>query len=258
MKMKKIFLFCFVLFSLSSCAQQRFKLNLSEIAKIQDDRPCQIIVHEGYTIGYNTQWCIPNWVAYEITSKEAQGQVPRKGHDFFTTDPMAQGPVVSYYDYSGSGYDRGHMAPAGDMKWSVKAMEESFYMSNMCPQNGNLNGGDWRILEEKVRTWAIQYGSLYVVCGPIVSDTSATIADGKIVVPDSFYKVIIRKTKEGAEAIGFIYKNEAGHHPMSSCAMSVDSVERVTNIDFFSTLSDNVETKAEGTATLHSWGITEK
>lgn len=253
--MKHFLICCFMLCTLSLCAQQRFNFNLSDIAKIQDNRPCQVIVHEGYTVGYNTQLCIPNWVAYEITSTETQGQIPRKGHDYFTTDPLAQGPIVSYYDYSGSGYDRGHMAPAGDMKWSVKAMEESFYMSNMCPQNGNLNGGDWRILEEKIRSWASQYGSLYVVCGPIVSKSHETIANGKIAVPDAFFKVIIRKTKGGAEAIGFIYKNEAGHHSMSSYAMPVDSVEKITNINFFSALPKKVESSVEAKFSLPAWGF---
>ena len=128
-------------------------------------------------------------------------------------------------------------------------------MSNMCPQNGNLNGGDWRILEEKIRSWASQYGSLYVVCGPIVSENHATIANGKIAVPDAFFKVIIRKTKDGAESIGFIYKNEAGHHSMSSYAMPVDSVEKITNINFFSALPRKVEATTESKISLPAWGF---
>ncbi len=236
----------------TSCAQQHYKSK--ELAMVTDNRSCQIIEHIGYTVCYNTQWHIPNWVAYELTSQETMGQVPRKGNDFFQPDPQAS-DVTSYSDYSASGYDRGHMAPAGDMKWSKQSMMESFYLSNICPQNHSLNDGIWKQLEEKSRSWAQQYGSIYIVCGPLVSENYTTIGENKIVVPDSFFKVILKKNGKGYDAIGFVFKNEAGQSNLASHAVTVDSVEDLSNINFFYSLPDKTENEVEAQYSLQSWGF---
>ena len=110
----------------------------------------QIICHTGYTVSYNSDWKIPNWVAYELTKEEVGGAVER--YDVFMPDPVVPSDEsATTYDYKGTGWDRGHMAPAGDMKWSEQAMKESFYLSNICPQNKKLNSGIWKDLEEQVR-----------------------------------------------------------------------------------------------------------
>ncbi|MCQ2606808.1 MAG: DNA/RNA non-specific endonuclease [Bacteroidales bacterium] len=242
----------FSVFVSSIAVSQPFVIPLSGIASIGDKRSSQIIEHTGYTVSYNPQLHIPNWVAYELTAEEVKGTVSRKGNAFFP-DPEAEGVVISTYDYSGSGYDRGHMAPAGDMKWSKEAMMESFYLSNICPQNPNLNGGDWRILEEKVRVWAGYYQSIYVVCGPLVSKKPQTIGTNKIAVPDAFFKVLLRFTDKGVETIGFIFKNEAGHKPLTEYMVTVDEVEKLTGIDFFSILPDAQEKATESTYCAKCW-----
>ncbi len=224
-----------------------------ELAEILDDRDNQIIENLGYTVSYNKTWKIPNWVAYQLTNDETYGGEERTNK--FLPDPQAKGVVTSTYDYSKSGYDRGHMAPAGDMKWDELAMTESFYLSNICPQNHNLNDGDWRILEEKIRHWARIHGELYIVCGPIVTENHKTIGYNKIAVPDSFYKVVLKTTDNEIEAIGFIFKNVAGHKNLSSYVVSVDSVEQVANIDFFHALPDSVENIVESTYSLDFWGL---
>ncbi|MBR5433544.1 MAG: DNA/RNA non-specific endonuclease [Bacteroidales bacterium] len=250
--------FClFFVFVLSSCSAkaQRADIDLAEIACVQQNQPCQLIEHIGYTVCYNSQWHIPNWVAYELTDTETKGVVPRKGNDFFTNDPSVTGDFITHSDYSGSGYDRGHMAPAGDMKWSTQAMAESFYMSNMCPQDHNLNDGDWKILEERIRKWASQCGSIYIVCGPIVSEYPQTVGRKKIVVPEGFFKVLLKQTTKGTETIGFVFQNNGGHKPLSSYVMTVDEIEAITNIDFFQILPDEVEDVVEGTYNLSVWGL---
>lgn len=221
-----------------------------ELATILDNRESQIIENTGYTVSYNKEWHIPNWVAYQLTAQETLGEVPRTGG--FEPDPQASGVVISANDYKNSGYDRGHMAPAGDMKWSYVAMKESFYLSNVCPQNHALNSGDWRILEEKIRVLAQKFGALYIACGPIVSADYQTIGYNKIAVPDKFFKVLLKEKDDTYESIGFVFDNEAGHKPLSAYAMSVDSVERLTNIDFFSFLPDSVCTW-ESTYSLSTW-----
>lgn len=145
------------------------------------------------------------------------------------------------------------MCPAADNKWSKKAMEESFLFTNMCPQNGNLNRGDWNEMEMACRKWAKKYGDLYIVCGPILyKGKHKTIGKNKVVVPEAFFKVVLR-TGDDPQAIGFIYKNTSGNRPKDSYVNTVDEVERITGIDFFPSLPDDVEKKVEAECDLGLW-----
>ncbi len=142
-----------------------------EIPVYTEKRNGMRATHIGYTVDFNPDWHIPNWVAYELTSEELVGDQPRATD--FTPDPAFGNDSPTTHDYTESGFDRGHMAPAGDMKWSEQAMNESFYTSNICPQNHNLNKGDWNDLEQKVRYWARKHGRIYVVrshCQPSTPD----------------------------------------------------------------------------------------
>ncbi|MDE5785220.1 MAG: DNA/RNA non-specific endonuclease, partial [Duncaniella sp.] len=134
---------------------------------IPDSIPCHRVEYTGMNIGFNPQLHIPNWVAWQLTADEADGEEPRTNK--FFADENVPGSAESF-DYSYSGYDRGHMAPAGDMKWDKNAISESFLMTNIVPQAKALNSGAWKRLEEKCRTWAKVYGDIYIVCGPIISE----------------------------------------------------------------------------------------
>lgn len=203
----------------------------------------QVVEHKGYTVSYNTTWLIPNWVAYELTDEEVVGQISRA--DKFVPDPDIKGRCSTTDDYKGSGYDRGHMAPAGDMKWDDTAMEESFYTTNICPQNHNLNSGDWKELEEQVRDWAIKNEKVYVVCGPIVKKNYATVGANNVAVPDSFYKVVLMYRDCNWRSLGFVFANKSGNKPLDTYAKSVDEVEKLTGLDFFSVLPDYIENEIE-------------
>lgn len=226
-----------------------------EIPQVQRLKYLQVIEHIGYTVGFNTEWNIPCWVAYSLTDEELEGDARRK--NTFSPDPMLKGEPVLHQDYSNSGYDRGHMAPAGDMKWSEQAMEESFYTTNICPQNRNNNAGDWKDLEEMVRDLAREYGEIYICCGPIVTDASRTIGrERKIVVPQAFYKVLLRQKDDGSwTSIGFVMPNEAGNRPLMTYMHSVDEVESITNIDFFYQLPDSLEQIVEQDYTISDWTV---
>jgi len=215
----------------------------------------QIIEHIGYSVSYNLEWHIPNWVAYQLTSNEVEGLEERSNH--FCPDPLVQGDPVVTSDYSHSGYDRGHMAPAADMKWSKQAMEESFYMTNMCPQNHSNNAGDWKDLEEFVRDLASKYDNIYICCGPIVEDTTITIGtERKIVVPSAFYKNLLRQKTDGTwSAIAFIMPNRAGNQPLMTYMHSVDEVEQITGIDFFYNLPDSIENIVESDYVISDWNL---
>ncbi len=224
-----------------------------EVPSLTKPRPEQVIEHIGYTVSYNPDWCIPNWVAYELTDAESEGTEERAKH--FEPDPDVKGFCPSSKDYSNSGYDRGHMAPAGDMKWSRQAMRESFYLSNICPQNHNLNSGDWKSLEEKVRSWAKEFQNVYVTCGPIVSAHSATIGEHNITVPDAFFKVILCRNGDQWQSIGFCFENKAGHKPLNTYCKTVDEIEEITGIDFFPLLEDSIENVVEATYNTYFWGL---
>ena len=222
-------------------------------AKIKG-KPEQIITHIGYVVSYNSDWKIPNWVAYELTKEEVEGAVTR-------TNTFLRDPQVPYKksaansDYSNSGWDRGHMAPAGDMKWDKQAMEESFYFSNVCPQNKNLNSGVWNDLEIQVRELARQRGKIYVVCGPIVSKQPKTIGTNKVVIPDAFFKALLQNKNGNWYAIAFLFANKSGRKPLSTYAMTVDDMQNITGIDFFPALPDSIEQKVESEVDFTKWNI---
>lgn len=214
--------------------------------------PEQILERTGYVASYNKTNLLPNWVAWHLTAERTEGSAKRSGVDF-AEDTEVPEPRATDWDYYNSGYDRGHMCPAADNKWSKKAMEESFLFTNMCPQNGNLNRGDWNEMEMACRKWAKKYGDLYIVCGPILyKGKHKTIGKNKVVVPEAFFKVVLR-TGDNPQAIGFIYKNTSGNRPKDSYVNTVDEVERITGIDFFSSLPDNVEKNVEATADIANW-----
>jgi len=214
-----------------------------EIPKSKKKLNEQVIEHKGYTVSYNTTWLIPNWVAYELTDEEVVGQVSRSGK--FIPDPDITGRCSTHEDYKGSGYDRGHMAPAGDMKWDKTAMDESFYTTNICPQNHNLNGGDWKELEEQMRDWAIKNEKVYIVCGPIMKKKYKTIGENNVAVPDSFFKVVLMYRDGSWRSLGFVFENKGGNKPLDTYARSVDEVEKITGLDFFSVLPDEIENEIE-------------
>lgn len=215
-----------------------------ETPRIMDDRQSQVIEHMGYTVSYNKKTKLPNWVAYELTSEEVAGTCKRIGRYYM--DPDVRGRQADNEDYRNTGWDRGHIAPAGDMKWNDQAMLECCYFTNVCPQNHNLNGGDWRSLEEKCRDYARRYGSVYIAAGPIVGEAkNGTIGMNNVVIPDAFYKVLLVCKDGKYEGIGFYFENVAGHKPLVTYVKTIDEIETLSGIDFFFSLPDKVEDEVE-------------
>ena len=211
----------------------------------------QTIHHLGYSLSYDEKHEQAAWVAYELTSIEVNGLVKRK--DRFKKDPKVQTESATKKDYKKSGYDRGHLAPAADMKWSKVAMNESFFMSNMSPQSPSFNRGIWKKLESKVRDWATSYGSIYIATGPILNERLTTIGTNNVSVPRFYYKVILDFTGPDIKAIGFILPNEKSKKPLQSFAVSINEVEEVSGIDFFYNLPDNVEETIESELETNRW-----
>lgn len=215
-----------------------------EIPRNLTDRKERILKRTGYTLSYNSFYKTPNWVAWELTRKETEGKAER--YDKFLPDPDLPEPRVEHSDYTRSGYDRGHMAPAADMKWSKKAMQESFYMSNICPQNQKLNRDDWGDLEDACRKWARKYGTVYIACGPIYDKSKPErIGKHQVAVPDRFFKVVLINNRKNPIAMGFVFPNAAHHQKLEKYMSSVDDVEKATGLDFFSRLPDSIENRIE-------------
>lgn len=209
------------------------------------------ISYSGYEVMYDPKYKIPKWVKYELMSTETDGPYSRKGLNF-CQDPSVNLPQADDYDYKNSGWSKGHMAPAADFKWSRQAMIETFYYTNCCPQNQSLNSGQWNTLEKKVREWANRYGSVTVVTGPLVwNNEYGAIGNNKVVVPDAFFKAILA----GGQTIAFVMYNHNNNENMQKCAMSVDDLETIAGIDFFSELDDDLESQIESTYTLKFWQL---
>ena len=225
-----------------------------EIPRFTKKRQSQVLVRLSYTTSYNKYTRCPNWVAWKLTADHTDGPYVRKGYRFHE-DMDVPYPRAYYEDYKGSPYgmQRGHMCPAADNKWSDEAMDECHLLTNICPQYGQLNGGEWKDLEDACRDWARDYGCIYIVCGPIFySDGPRLIGEHDIAVPDAFFKVVLRLGRN-PQALGFIYPNDRCSGPMSDFVMSVDEVEKTVGLDFFAALNDAVENKVERQAKLEKW-----
>ena len=216
--------------------------------------PERIVEHTGFTLSFNREHNNPNWAAWELTADEAKGTLPR-ANDFEPDPKLPENHQVTHADYTRSGYDRGHMVPAADMKWDSKAMNDCFYMSNICPQTHALNAGGWETLESACRRWAKQEGSVYIVCGPIYKGNKhKTIGkDLKITVPEGFFKVVLSMREGKEKAIGFYYANSNAKQTMEQTATTVDEIEALTGMDFFINIDDHLEERIESTFSLKQW-----
>lgn len=216
-----------------------------------DGTPEQIVRYPGMTVSFNSDMHVPNWVAWKLTASMTEGGVSRE--NAFYNDPDVAG-CAETYDYSYSGYDRGHMTPAGDMKWSREAMHGTFSLANICPQAHSLNSGSWKKLEEKCRIWAKADSAIIIVCGPILTDNIREyIGDTRVAVPKRFFKVILAPYADPARGIGFIMPNDKVAGGMQAAAVSIDDVEKATGLDFFSALPDEIETEVEKQCDFHLW-----
>ena len=199
-----------------------------------------IVHHEGYTAGYNHATLVPDWVAWELTKEESNGR--QEGQYSFGRDPDVAFPKASREDYSNSGWDKGHMAPRADMKWSAKALEESYYFTNICPQDHDMNSGAWRKIEELTRRVARQHGVVWVVCGPIFNDhRHGSIGKAGVQVPDAFFKALAVSMDNVVHTVGFIVENTPQDYSPHHYAVSVDSVETAIGRNLFPTLPEEAE-----------------
>jgi len=210
-------------------------LNLSNIEDgypmaLPDSEP--ILKYKGFHLSYSKKYKQASWTAYISTRKKVEeNRISRTNN--FRADSNIHDGAASLADYRNSGYDRGHLAPAGDMKWDTTAMSESFLLSNMSPQLPGFNRNIWKKLEEKVRNWAIANDSIYVITGPVLHPGENTIGKNKVSVPDYYFKVIVDISSPTYKGIAFLMQNKASKNNIFQYAISIDSLEHFLHYNFF-------------------------
>ena len=212
------------------------------------------LIHSAFALEYSPKNKDPLWVAYFLSGSNIGSNGKRHGE--FQPDPAVSGGTAALNDFRNSGFDRGHQAPAADFKWSFTAEEETFLLSNICPQNQNLNRGLWEHLENHVRRWAKQYNKLYIVTGPLLDTCIDHIGHNKVCVPRGFFKVILDCSNQNHyQSIAFIMRNSdlPETDPLQSYAVPVDSVEKITGIQFFNNFPVQLEQQIDSSFNLSHW-----
>lgn len=211
-----------------------------------DSVPSQLLVSRAYITSYNKGTLLPNWVAWRLTADHVDGTWQRlKQYHEDTNVPMPRATPEDYRGCGKLGLSRGHMCPAGDNKWDRKAIYDANALTNICPQNRNMNSGVWNSVEMDCRKWAQQYGEVYVVCGPVLlRKEHQRIGANGVVVPEAFFKIVLCLTDE-PWAFGIVVRNNDVTKKRDLYYNSIDEVERITGYDFFSALPDSLEEVVE-------------
>ncbi|MAJ05390.1 MAG: DNA/RNA endonuclease [Crocinitomicaceae bacterium] len=210
-----------------------------------------VINHNFYTLSYSKKHKLAEWVFYDLQSAQLIDSLKRKNN--FKKDPLIKESSASLSDYKASGFDRGHLAPAADMKYSVSAIAESFYLSNMSPQVPGFNRGIWRKIEKKIRDWAYKYGELIIVTGPILNGTKYDVlGENKVTIPQWFYKVAIDPNNYNRN-IAILIENKSSSESISNFIISIDSLESFSGLDFFHNLPNEIENSIEKTTHIELW-----
>lgn len=211
----------------------------------------QVIKHSYFTLSYNEEAEQAEWLAYQLKKDYVKNNNFKR--PFFIVDPKVKTGSADWKNYKKSGYDKGHLCPAGDMEFDKEAYDDTFFTSNISPQDHDFNGGIWNRLEQKVRYWASRYDGVYVVTGGILQKTRRTIGTERVVVPEYFYKIILDDSDGNYKMIAFLIPNKKSDKPLYTYVVSVDRIEQLTGIDFFPKLNDQLESSLEKRIDYKSW-----
>lgn len=212
----------------------------------------QILIKSGFWLSYNEEYEQANWTAYILTKQDVMSGEASRSNDF-RADTAVAGFSAQPSDYRGSGYDRGHLVPAADMKSSPAAMSESFLLSNISPQDPGFNRGIWRTLEEQTRDWAVQNDSLYIITGPVLNSIRNFIGENQVGVPSHYFKIIVDISYPTYKAIGFLIENRPDQDDFYKFVVTIDSIESLTGFNFFSNQENTSIKSLESRSDLQEW-----
>lgn len=224
---------------------------LSEFDFLPTSTSNAIYKHATYTLSYVEDYEQAEWVAYSLEPsdiKEVNFDRP-----FFEIDEAVVTGSAHWKNYKNSGYNKGHLCPAGDRRGSYKDFEETFLTSNISPQTYEFNSGVWNRLEQKVRYWAKKYDGIYIITAGVLSDNLKTIGFEDVAVPKYFYKVLLTKDKK--RMIGFLVPHKDSDKPLYEFVVPVDTIEKMTGIDFFPELDDELENRLESKGDYKDWSF---
>lgn len=210
-----------------------------------------IYTHETFSLSYSEEHEQAEWVAYFLEKDDIHGGNYKR--PFFQIDEHILTGSAHWKNYKNSGYNKGHLLPAGDRKATYKEYQETFLTSNIAPQKNTFNEGVWNRLEQKVRYWAVKYDGLYVVTAGVLTDDLKTIGFENVSVPKYFYKILLSKDRK--RMIAFLVPHENSDKPLYDFVVSVDTVENLTGIDFFPNLDDAIEEKLEASSSYKEWSF---
>lgn len=213
----------------------------------------QIVHHENYSLSYNETHEQAEWVAYELKKSHLSNTNFKR--PYFEIDKAVKTGAAHWRNYKRSGYDRGHLCPAGDRRFSKEAHDETFLTSNISPQEHQFNAGVWNTLEQKVRYWARKYDGVFVITGGVLKGNMKAIGDEDVSVPNQFYKVLIDNNSGKTKMIAFLMPHKDSNLPLYKFVVAVDEVEELTGIDFFSELDDTIENKLEASSSYKGWSF---
>ena len=226
----------------------------------QDLRPLglynDIVSHTYYTLSYSEDHEQAEWVYYVLNSNQLNSSTERKNN--FRPDNKVKTSSAQLYDYKGSGYDRGHLAPATDMKYNTISMSESFFMSNMSPQSPSFNRGIWKKIEKQFRDWSYKYGELVIITGPVLKgENYGSIGYNKVTIPKWYYKVAIDPSNYERN-LAILIENKGSSASIKSFVVTIDYLEEFSGLDFFHNLSDEIEESFESSihTNLWDWNVT--
>ena len=213
----------------------------------------QLVKHKFFTLSYNESYEQAEWVAYELKKEFVKNNNFKR--PFFIEDPKVSTGSADWRNYKKSGYDKGHLCPAGDMEFEMDAYNDTFFTSNISPQRSDFNAGIWNRLEQKVRYWAVKYDGIYVVTAGVLEPSLRTIGRENVSVPKFFYKVLLDNSRGEFKMIAFLVPNLASDKPLYDFVVPVDRIEKMTGIDFFPALDDKIENQLEKNSDYKNWSF---
>ena len=213
----------------------------------------QIVHHKNYSLSYSEPHEQAEWVAYELKASHLSSTNHKR--PYFEIDKAVKTGAAHWRNYKQSGYERGHLCPAGDRRFTKEAHDETFLTSNISPQEHQFNSGVWNRLEQKVRYWARKNDGVFVVTGGVLNNNLRTIGSENVAVPNQFYKVILDRTNGKTKVLAFLVDHKDSDLPLYKFVVSVDKVESLTGIDFFPQLDDDIENQLEASSSYKNWSF---
>jgi endonuclease G len=210
-----------------------------------------IIAHNHFILSYHETYEQAEWVAY--TLKKEHLTYDDRERPYYIEDPKVKSKSADWRNYRGSGFDRGHLCPAGDRRFSEYAYNETFYTSNISPQDRDFNAGVWNRLEMQTRAWCKRYGTLFVVTAGILENGLDEIGEEDVAVPRYFYKIVARGNEKNIKIAAFLIPNYESQASLREFLVPVDKIEQLTGIDFFKQLPDSMEDGVEGKVDASAW-----